>query len=178
MARYRYGSLTPIGSDGVHIPDRVDVNFTRELSAPVRTMILEVRQGVPLCTEMHMVAKPQGRGVRPADLRSIDLTNWIENVFSECIWHVDDSRQPQPQPGSAIGRKAIRDAVKPGRQRISRELLELAADIYRKHIDGQPLKAVERELCVPQRTAARYIEMCRADEYQILPPTTKGKRKA
>lgn len=177
-ARFRFGSLTPIGSDGVHIPNHVDVNFSRDPKAPIRTMKLEVRQGVPMCSEIYLAARQEGAGLRLADLQVIDLANWVLDIFGECTWEIDEVGVLTHRPGSAVGRKAIRLALKPGRRRVSREQLELAAAVYRENIEGQPIKAVRAALDVPERTAARYIQMCRSDEFQLLPKTRRGKRKA
>jgi hypothetical protein len=72
-----FGSLTPIGSDGVLVPSRIDVDFSRERSGPIRTLRIEVRQGIPECTEIHLAARPDGRGLRPSDLEAIDLATWV-----------------------------------------------------------------------------------------------------
>jgi hypothetical protein len=112
-----------------------------------------------------------------ADLESIDLTNWIVDVLSECTWAIDVGGKLTQQPGSAVGCRAIRAAVKSRRPRRSRSQLELAAEIYRREFHGNPNQAIQDELMVSYRTASRLVQDCRKPEYQLLPPTTKGKRK-
>jgi hypothetical protein len=177
-ASYAFSSLTPIGS-GVAIPGQVDVDFSRDRGGPIRIMRIIVRQGVPMYSDIRLAARPDGRGLRPADLDAIDLANWIEDILSECTWEIGADDIPTQRPGMPGGRKAISDALrKSARRTISRELLARVADIYRANIDGTPIEVVQQEFGVGYRTAARYVEMCRDDEFQLLPKTDRGKRKA
>jgi hypothetical protein len=177
-ATFLIGSLTPIGSSGVSVPSEVDVDFSRDRSAPVKTLKIEVRQGVPVCTEIRLAARPDGRGLRPADLEAIDLTNWIEDILSECSFEVTPDGLIVSAPGTHDGRTAISHAQKAGRRKVTPELLARVATVYREHINEAPIEAVREEFDVSYRTAARYVEMCRSDDYQLLPKTDKGKRKA
>ena len=61
---------------------------------------------------------------------------------------------------------------------MTRETLVKVAELYRRHIDEQPTKAVQTAFGVSPRTAARYVQVCRSDEYQLLPKTEQGKKKA
>jgi hypothetical protein len=176
-AAFLAGSLTPIGSEGVFVPSQIDVDFSRDRTAPIRKLKVEVRQGIPECTEIHLAARPEGRGLRPSDLEAIDLTNWIEDILWEC------ARQETPDgfvsvAGERNSRKAILHARKAARRKVTPELLQRVADLYKTHINAKPIEAVREEFDVSYRTAARYVEMCRSDEYQLLPKTGKGKRKA
>jgi hypothetical protein len=58
------GNLIPLGSSSVHVPSEVDVDFSRDRSAPIRTLKIEVRQGVPVCTEIRLSARQGGRSLR------------------------------------------------------------------------------------------------------------------
>jgi hypothetical protein len=172
-----FGSLTPIGSDGVFVPGRIDVDFSRDRSAPIRKLKIEVRQGIPECTEIHLVARPDGRGLRPADLEAIDLTAWVEDILSECTYRQTPDGLISV-PGERNSRKAIEQARKAPRRKVTPELLRRVADVYRENIDGKPIGAIRDEFDVSYRTAARYVELCRDDEFQLLPKTHHGKRKA
>lgn len=57
-------------------------------------------------------------------------------------------------------------------------MLADVAALYRANITGSPIDAIRRALGCSTRTAARYVKMCRSYEYQLLPKTTGGLRKA
>ncbi len=176
-ATYRLGGLTQIDPSGVLVPSDVDVDFSRDASGPLRTLKIEVRQGVPVCTEIRLASRPDGRGVRPSDLEAVDLANWIEDILSECTWQATPDG-PISRPGERASRKAIEHARRVGRRKVTPALLQRVAEVYREHIDAKPIDAVRDEFDVSYRTAARYVELCRKDEFQLLPKTHKGKRKA
>lgn len=176
-ASYVWGSLTPIGSDGVFVPGRVDVDFSRDRSAPIRTLAIEVRQGVPECAEIHLGARPGGRGLRPSDLEAIDLASWIEDILSECSYRATSDGFISV-PGERNSRKAIEHARKAAYRKVTPELLRRVADVYRENLDKKPIDAIRDEFDVSYRTAARYVELCRSDEFALLPKTHRGKRKA
>lgn len=174
-ANYVFSSLVPIGSDGVFVPGDVNVDFSRDRSAPIRTLKIQVRQGIPECTDIHLAARPDGRGLRPSDLEAIDLANWIEDILSECTYRLtpDGFRSV---PGERNSRKAIEQARKASRRKVTQEVLRKAAEVYRENIATKPLEAVRDEFDVSYRTAARYVELCRSEG--LLPKTHKGVRKA
>jgi hypothetical protein len=177
-ATYLRSSLTAIDA-GVLIPSQIDVDFSRDRNAPLRTMKIEVRQHIPVCTEIRLSARSDGRGLRPMDLQAIDLSNWIEDILSECTWEIAPDGIPIHQPGAKVGRAAVKHAQKAGRRKISTELLTRVAAVYRAHIDARPIEAIQAEFDLDSyRTAARYVQMCRSDEYQLLPKTQRGQRKA
>jgi hypothetical protein len=176
-ARYVFGSLVPIGSDGVFVPGEVDVDFSHDRSAPIRTLKIQVQQGIPQCTEIRLAARPDGRGLRPSDLEAIDLANWLEDILSECAYRLTPEGFISV-PGERSSRKAIEHARRAGRRKVTPELLQKAAEVYRQNIDAKPIEAVRDEFDVSYRTAARYVELCRSEEYQLLPKTHQGKRKA
>ena len=86
-------------------------------------------------------------------------------------------------------RESLRDARKrkwsrrvSGGERKRRAMTpEFLADVarrYRMNVDGQPVEAVRRAYATSYRSAARWVDLCRSDEYRLLPKTTPGKRKA
>ena len=58
------------------------------------------------------------------------------------------------------------------------EFLAGVARLYRMNVDSQPVDAIRRNYGTSYRTAARWVDLCRSDEYQLLPKTTPGKKKA
>lgn len=179
QAAYRLGSRIELGSTGVFVPSPVLVDFSRDESAPIRLLRIEIVKGVPGCTELRLATRDGGRGLRTADLEAIDLANWIEDVLTECAWRRGphggwDNRVA----GAPEARRAVQDALRVGRRKISPELLSEVAEIYRANIDGKPIEAVRDSLGVEYRTAARYVQLCRSDEFDLLPKTQRGKRRA
>jgi hypothetical protein len=171
--------VVELGSTGVYVPRTVYVEFSRDQDAVVRLMRIEVREGIPGCVELIFRAGPYGRSLRPADLAGIDLDGWVEDVLCECTWHIGADGGWVSRPGTVEGRTAIHAAAQPTvRRSITPELLREVADIYRANIDGKPIEAVCSALGLEYRTAARYVELCRKDEFGLLPKTQKGKRKA
>jgi hypothetical protein len=80
-------------------------------------------------------------------------------------------------PGERNGRKAIEDARKSARRKVTPELLRRVANVYRANIDAQPVEAIRDEFDLSYRIAARYVQLCRSDEFQLLPKTQcKSKR--
>ena len=174
--------LVELGSTGIYVPSMVYVEISRDGDAVVQLMRIEVREGIPGCTELILRARPDGRSVRAADLEPVDIDGWVEDVLTECTWRADaEGGGWVSRPGTTEGRAAIQTAMAPpGRRSITPELLGQVADIYRANIDDKPIKAVCDELGLeyPSRTAARYVQMCRSDEFGLLPKTYRGKRKA
>lgn len=153
-------------------------------------MKIEVQEGIPMCTEVRIAARPLARsdgkggltykfsrGLGATDVEAIDLANWIEDILSECTWHLGPEGLTS-RPGTKEGRDAIRQAQKASRRKVSPDLLAEVAEIYRANLDQKPLEALRDELGLQYRTAARYVQMCRSDEFQLLPKTQRGKRKA
>jgi len=63
-----------------------------------------------------------------------------------------------------------------GARRLTPALLAEVAQVYRARIDDRPTAAVAAAFGVAHRTAALYVQ--RAREAGLLPPTTRGKKRA
>jgi hypothetical protein len=174
-ASFSMGNLIPLGSSNVYVPSEVDVNFSQDSSAPIRTMKIEVRDGIPSCTEIHLTGRKGGRGLRPSDLTDIDVAGWIDDILSECQCEAT-SDGLIIRPGAIEGRRAI-ERARTVRRTVTPELLQRVAEVYRQHVDAKPIESVSDEFGVPYRTAARYVQLCRSDEFGLLPKTHRGKRK-
>ena len=141
-------------------------------------MTIEVRQGIPVYTEVTLQARPDGPEVRRRDL-DLPLDRWLELIVAACslVGAVDASgRTTLVQP--IEDRAALMNVrrARSGRPRIPQERLEKVADVYREHIEDRPTEAVSGAFGVSHRTAARYVQQAR--EGGLLPDTTPGKRKA
>jgi hypothetical protein len=175
------------------IPRRIDVTFpSTEERWPALHLVIEARSGVPQCTELVVRADPQGREVRDLDFRHIRLDDWIETIVAEFameaftaedgtrLWRKSissgGSRSAEVDAQTRAARKAIGQARKGARRKMTDELLGRVAVIYRDNLDNRPVEAVSGALGVQHRTAARYVQLARAQG--LLPRTTQGKARA
>lgn len=162
------------------VPPRIIVRFPGAANRPALKMIIEVRQGIPVYTEVALHARPDGPDVRRKDL-DLPLDEWLERIVAACSFRaagVDESGRwtalvrPVDDPAALTNVRRVRS----GRPHISLERLQKVAEIYRQHVDDRPTKAVEVAFGCSHRTAARYVQQAR--ESGLLPDTTPGKRKA
>jgi hypothetical protein len=109
-------------------------------------------------------AKPDGRGIRTADLQIFNIDTLTVIVFSSLALTAPE------QPGGATqftpitteqefwpANKAIEEACRSRRGSVTRAELEDVARIYREHFDGNPSQAVQLLLGYTERTAGRRI---------------------
>lgn len=162
------------------VPRRIVVQSPMPDQPDLR-MTIEVRQGIPVYTEVTLQARSDGPDIRRKDL-DIPLDDWLERFVGVCsmiAMEVDESGQPirlvkKPSDRRAAMVNARR--VRSGRPRIPSEHLQKVAEVYREHITDRPTDSVRAAFGVSHRTAARYVQQAR--EAGILPETTPGKRKA
>jgi len=159
------------------VPETMFVDLDGDGEQPALQMKIEVHQGVPVCTELRLVARAGGREIRRTDLRAVRIDSWIEQVVAVCS-------HEQSEPGGVITKSAPTPAdrenaraarPRSGRPKVPPERLHEVADLYRRHADGQPLLVVADVLGVSPRSAARYIARCRSDG--LLPPRGKASAK-
>ena len=179
--RYVGGKLSGDVRDGdALVPRFVHNTFTGQRGDPNLSARFEYRDidghgnYQPTCVELHITTKRDGRGITAQDLADLGLDRLTVAVFDQLTMHV---------VGEPVGR---RRELLPGRAPRSqggpRSELELAASVYRKHIDGSPVVAVQQALTtrrgdeVSHRTAARRVAQAR--EAGLLPATDPGIRKA
>ena len=162
------------------VPSEIFVDVRGGMSTPDFTMKIEVRQGIPVCTEMTLTARPDGPEIREKDLKYLRLNDWLEQIVAQCSMKYSGSF-----PGGVTSwvtlvddRTALSDIrrARSGRPRITGERLQKVAEIYRQHVDDRPTEAVARAFGVSHRTAARYADQAR--KAGLLPATSPGKKKA
>lgn len=140
-------------------------------------MTIEVREGIPVYTEVCLRARPDGPEVRSKDLEYVYLNDWLEQIVAACSW-----TNPGPAGVIATKNKPSVDAVanvrrvRTGRRRVPKGRAEEVAKIYRQHVDGRPTEAIQNAFGVSHRTAARYVQDAR--KAGLLPPTTPGRKNA
>jgi len=76
------------------------------------------------------------------------------------------------RPAIVVGQAADASGALPRRSRGHLPLDHGVAEVYRANIDGTPIEAVQQAEGVGYRTAARYVQLCRDDEFQLLPRRT------
>ena len=171
-AEFNLADCIVIGDHAV--PQRISVHFPSgpEDGRPTTDMTIELVDGVPLCTQLTLTKDPNGHEVRSGDLRLVTIENWVEHIVDACAQPLDVDRTTGPA-------RSLRQPVREVRyQKVTREHLEKVAAVYRENITGNPVRAVEAEFVVSHRTASRWVEFCRSDEYQLLPKTVSGRKKA
>jgi hypothetical protein len=140
----------------------------------------EMRDGSAVCLSITVEATPKGRPVTTSDLESlpgldrkgIDAFKALgTRVFDDDDWkagvnshRLEAIRRPS---GLEVGRAL--------RGRPDDELSRVAA-VYRENIKGSPAQAVELAFGWTRRTADRRIRAAR--DRGLLPPTTRGKKRA
>lgn len=159
------------------LPRRIDVTFPSTVDdLPSLTMVVEVREGIPQCTEVTIRSSSTGREVRSVDLRAARLEDWLETVTSGAAaaatehGYVIDDKTPAEL---AADRKRVQYIRAGARRTITDDLLSQVAETYRAHASDRPTEAVQVAFGTSSRTAARYVQQAR--ERGFLPPTTPGK---
>jgi len=147
--------------NGVSVPRRVTATLAGHLGEPDASALFEVRDGQPICVEFIVKAKPDGRGVRGADLAGVNLSALAEQAFLDFATPIEGG----PLGGrdgdeTRLLRKGIEAAVyATGRGATAAELQEVAR-IYRGHPNA-PTSAVEKLLRYSRRTACRRVREAR-----------------
>ena len=177
-ARYEAGPGDVVDVGNRIVPRKIRAVIEGGLDEPDVAMTIEVRQGLPVCTEIRFVSRADGLEVRAKDLKSVPILDWTDEIVAACSWVRMESggimqiagKERRAQDRRNVARERV------GRPRVSPELLEKVAEVYREHSDDRPTHAVQRVFGGSYRTAARNVE--RARDAGLLPPTTPGKKKA
>jgi hypothetical protein len=143
----------------------------------------EVKNARPEVIGIHIAAKPGGRGITTADLRSFALDELTTDAFTVAgvpMFNADEfAAAPWDYPAQDYRQiaRTMREARQSSRGKVTRAELEEVARVYREHIDTTPIQAVRSVGGYnSDRTAARRVQQARAAG--LLPMTTPGKRKA
>jgi len=187
---YEALKLVPLGDRLV--PERIDVTFPSTADLPSLAMVIEVRDGVPQCTSLHIDATEGSREVRSLDLSAVRIEDWIEELTALASWKIEPTQGYVPGEGyptvsrtyggpagaahERAGRTAVRNARRAARRTVTPQLLEAVAKVYRANIDNKPTDAVQVSFAVSYRTAGRYVQLARGAG--LLPLTTPGKKEA
>lgn len=168
-----YDSSTVVTVGDRLLPAEILVTFPGK-NQPALTMRIVVRKGIPVCTELSLKAD-ETTEVRAKDLSLVRIDDWLEYITAACSESAESSVITVGEP-DAGALKAVRQARKATRRSVTPEILERVAGIYREHIADRPVQAVMAAFGTSERTAARYVERCRAEG--LLPKTEPGRKKA
>jgi len=69
-------------------------------------MTIEVRKGVPRCTELTIKAEPKGREVRGVDIRAVKLEKWVAEIAAVASMDAVTS-----DDGSTVFRRSLNRAL-------------------------------------------------------------------
>jgi hypothetical protein len=175
----RHGGLARLGD--VAVPRVAVYAHDGDQGEPDLEVTFEVRDGRPECVDFHVRAKPDGRGIRTADLQMVTNLDAIAvNLYAAVApvpdGHVFNWMWRQTEENAERARRAAYQARKATRGAVTTAELERVAAVYREHLESSPTRAVELELGYSKRTAARRVQQARAAG--LLPSTTQGKRRA
>ncbi|WP_300008061.1 hypothetical protein [Pseudonocardia sp.] len=174
----------PVRLGDTLVPRTAHLEMVGDDGGPDGLVRCEIRDGRPEVVEITVKVKPDGRGIRSADMAVFNLDNLAVNIFG----HVAEPIQTAPAEGQfattwpptetqawAMRNDLHRARTAPrGARGPSREELEEVARIYREHVADAPVKAVAALLGATERTAARRVQQARAAG--LLPPTTRGRK--
>jgi hypothetical protein len=174
------GEYVPVGDRLV--PSMVELELNGDATSPTSTVRVEVRDGAPRVVEMRFHAKPGQGEVRQAHLRETQLEAMVELVaaFAVRVVSFDDGTgvvQSSLSPEGEVWSESL-DSLRRARanRKVTPELLQEVAAVYREHLATGPTKAVRARFFVSQRMASNYVQ--RARRAGLLPPTSPGKKRA
>lgn len=176
----QHGGLVEIG--GVAVPRVAVYAHDGDVGEPDLEVTFEVRDGRPECVDFRVRAKPDGRGIRTADLQMVTNLDAIAVNLYAAVAPVPGGNAfnwmwRQTEENVERARRAAYEARKARRGTVTRAELERVAEVYREHLAGVPNQMVKELLGYKsERTAARRVQQARAAG--LLPKTTQGRRKA
>ena len=104
------------------VPETLFVDLDGDGEQPALRMKIEVRQGVPVCTELRLTARPGGRDVQRSDLRAVRIDSWIEQAVAVCSYEqTEDGAITKSAPAPADFenvRQVRRNAPRSGRPKV------------------------------------------------------------
>lgn len=166
----------------VWLPQRVDAVLYGGVRSARVELTIEVRNGVPGYTRVQLsTPETVEQQIIPKDmtLARDQLNYWLDMIVEAVAQPTEAETIAAPAwADRTVTRSSVASARRPQRRKITPALLADVADLYRANITGNPIEAIRRAFSCSTRTAARYVELCRSDEYQLLPRTTRGQRKA
>lgn len=179
---YAVGTTATQVGDARLMPVEFVVINEDDTNGPEVVLRVEVRDGVPTCREVRFRSKRGGREVRRSDLKALELEDLLQlGATKACQWVVWEKGglvgtiRPD-EVDESVRRQAIRDvrhARRTARRRVTDEMLEKVAQVYRHNVGNKPTQAVAEHFGKAHRTAALYVR--RARDAGLLGPALPGK---
>jgi hypothetical protein len=149
-------------ADGADCPESFTVAHrpAADDDEPAWTARFQVVDGVAQCRELVVSAPADGREIRSRDLRRLRL----EALAEDALARVADRRVTGEDGRLEVVRDLPRrgGGRRPGRPRITDELLAEVAEVYRTNVDRNPTAAVARHFgLASDRTARLYVKRAR-----------------
>lgn len=172
--------MVPLGQDRL-VPVRFTVTVDDDdPMTPYITAIYEVRNGQPQCREIRIVSTDDGREIHAGDGRKLRIQDWMEDALAGTALSFGGvepggaTRWGHPVEADHAGSvRQVRLVRRQGRRRVTDELLQEVAEVYRANIERNPTEAVAARVGKSHRTAGLYIKQAR--EAGFLGAAIKGK---
>jgi hypothetical protein len=141
-----------------------------ENRGPDIDLTFEVRNGRHECRDVR-VSSRVGREVTAADLCGVRIDDALEMAMKVIFYTGDDEDAEIARGVEAM--RAAREARASRRVKITDELLQEVARVYRANVNDKPTEVVAEHFGRQHRTATQYIK--RARERGFLGSAIKGK---
>lgn len=166
-----------------HLPSWLEIEFEGGEQRAGQFARVEVRNGAPEVVEVRFRSGPGQREIRQGDLRMVEVSALLKLLGGfafEVRSSSDGGVVRHGHPDSDFYQDSL-EAITQARRstrarRVTPQLLDRVAAVYRENIDDRPVQAVMKRFDVGNRMAAEYV--MRAREANLLPPTSPGKKKA
>lgn len=174
---YSYSGPRVESADGTLTPERFTyVETPSDPAAP--SYLVECAhdgQGRVRIDAVHVIRRPDGRDVFSSDLRRLrSLEDVVEEawlaasfrsatVLGDSLEEVTEALERVVATQSAEDRRTIRGLRRQVRRKVTPELLEEVAEVYRENLaTGKPTLAVREHFGLAESTASLYVKRARA----------------
>jgi hypothetical protein len=142
--------------------------FPDDRGGPELHLRFEVRAGVPQCREALLLSLPEGREIRPADVKSVDIEQYLSISCQMIALHIVEQYETggveavhsHREPDLDAVARQISKARRNTRRQIPDEKLAEVAEVYRAN-PQRPVKAIRDRFGIAERTAALYVRRAR-----------------
>lgn len=132
---------------------------------PACKIVFEVRNGVPVCTSLHLWSQPDSETyVRAKHLSGVKLDSLRDDVYAYAgvfTRNPDSGGWIQNMTGYRQNRKRVERATT--RRKVTPEFLSRVAQLHNGTPEGGRLEAVKAAFGVSERQALRYIARAREE---------------
>lgn len=153
------------------LPRSVTIERKPVADEPGVEIDLAVVDGIPTCVRAA-ISSTASRGVLQVDLLSLNLTEIISDVFAAFSMTVIGGSENGPfwvvadASAGKDDRRAAKKLINSKRRRkITPELLQQVAQVYKDNFDDNPTDAVRRVFGVETRMASQYVRKARDAGY-------------